>query len=101
MASTTKVRFLFGLFFTHEGYWQHILPKRRLIFKGLQGVIFQNMEHFISTAVGTSNPAGFRRNVISKQKQNEQRMIKEEVPGRFSRLFPFATLAFDTGIEKV
>jgi hypothetical protein len=32
-------------------------PKRRLTFNGLHGVIFQKIEHFITTAVRTSGPA--------------------------------------------
>jgi hypothetical protein len=34
----------------------HILPKRRLTFNGLHGVISHKAEPFITTAVRTSNP---------------------------------------------
>jgi hypothetical protein len=33
-------------------------PKRRLIFDGLHGVIFQKIELFLTAAVRTSNPTG-------------------------------------------
>jgi hypothetical protein len=35
---------------------RYVLPKRRLTFNGLHGVIFQKIESFITTAVRTSNP---------------------------------------------
>jgi hypothetical protein len=35
---------------------RHVLPKRRLTFSGLYGVIYQKIELFIATAVRTSNP---------------------------------------------
>jgi hypothetical protein len=47
--------FLAGLFFDPEDE-SDVLPKRRLTFNGLHGVIFQKMVLFITTAVTTSNP---------------------------------------------
>jgi hypothetical protein len=36
-----------------------VSPKRRLTFNGLHGIIARKIEPFITTAVGTSNPAGY------------------------------------------
>jgi hypothetical protein len=38
---------------------RHISPKRRLISNRLHGIISQNIETFITTAVRTSNPANY------------------------------------------
>jgi hypothetical protein len=39
---------------------RYVRPKRRLTFNGLHGVISQQTEHFITTAVRTSNPRHLR-----------------------------------------
>jgi hypothetical protein len=45
---------------------RHVLPKRRLAFNGLHGIISQKMELFITTAVRTSNPA-FKRDGVLRE----------------------------------
>jgi hypothetical protein len=46
--------FIVGLLFNPED--KFLLPDRRLIFNGLNSVISQKMEIFITTALTTSNP---------------------------------------------
>jgi hypothetical protein len=46
------VGFLLGVFFDPED----VLPKRRMIFNGLHGLIYQKIVLFITTVVRTSNP---------------------------------------------
>jgi hypothetical protein len=46
----------------------YVLPKRRLTFNGLHGVISQKIVIFLSTAVITSNPSfGLFRNFYLKE----------------------------------
>jgi hypothetical protein len=41
-----------------------VLPKSRLSFNGIYGVISHKVEHFITTAVRTSNPKRYYQNLV-------------------------------------
>jgi hypothetical protein len=48
--------FLLGLFFVSWRWRRYVPPKRHLTFNGLHGVMSEETEIFITTAVRTSNP---------------------------------------------
>jgi hypothetical protein len=56
--------------------WQHIRPKRQLIFNELYDVISQNMKIFITTTAKTSNPTT-KNNVCAYQRKYFARKVVE------------------------
>jgi hypothetical protein len=60
---------------------RHVDPKRRLVFNGVHGIIFQKIELFITTAVRTSNPT--RRINFDDDDGGEEEEEEEEERGGY------------------
>lgn len=70
---------LAGIILRSSRWMRHEPPKRLLTFNGLQGVISQKIELFITIAVRTSNPTRvMNRTGRERRGRREKKMIRKK-----------------------